>query len=143
MGVVDFACLYQQFDPAVALEAEELLEASDTLDDLLRLSGGHFRSLFLLMRTAIETSGLVAPLRADHVGRVVRNLASKYLEPLRSEERDVLKVVHATRQRPEDDGELQCFLDLLSDEYVFAYVAGDRRWYDWNPLLELSSLALP
>ncbi|MGH2733871.1 MAG: hypothetical protein ACRDJG_13220 [Actinomycetota bacterium] len=118
----------------------ELFESTDALDDLIQLSGGHLRTLFLLMRTAIETSDLVTPLGADHVARVTHGLAAKYLDPLEPPEREVVRLVHATKARPEDERQLGRFYELLRDQYVFAYVAHDQRWYDWNPLLERSSL---
>lgn len=119
---------------------EDLFETGDMLDELIRLSGGHLRSLFLLVRTAIETSGLEAPLRNDHIQQIVRRLAAKYLDPLEPLERNVLLTVHETKQRPADDDALERFYDLLRDQYVLAYSVGGERWYDWNPLLTRSTL---
>jgi hypothetical protein len=119
----------------------ELFESPEVLDDLVHLSGGHLRSLFLLLRTAIETSDLVAPLRASHVERVVRGLAAKYLEPLEAPEREVVRLVHASKAKPDDEAQLGRFYELLRDQYVFAYAVEGERWCDWNPLLGRSSLA--
>ncbi len=125
-----------------ACEAAELdlFERTSILDDLSRLSGGHMRSLFLLIRTAIEASGLSAPLTSAHVDRVVDRLAAKYLDPLEAVEREVVRGVHRTKSRPDGDRELDRFYDLLRDQYVFAYAVGEQRWYDWNPLLSRSNL---
>ncbi|MGH2898635.1 MAG: hypothetical protein ACRDMZ_08170, partial [Solirubrobacteraceae bacterium] len=117
-----------------------LFESPHALDELVELSGGHLRTLFLLVRTAIERSDLTAPLSADHMQRVIAGLAAKYLDPLERPERDVARAVHATKARPEDDALLDRFYDLLRDQYVFTYWSGEERWYDWNPLLGRSKL---
>ena len=122
------------------IDEMDLFETSEILDQLARLSGGHIRSLFLLVRTAIETSGLNAPLTEAHINRVARRLATKYLDPLEGPERQVLSSVHATKSRPQNDAELEAFYDLLRDQYIFSYSVGGDRWYDWNPVLNLSEL---
>lgn len=121
----------------------ELFESPAVLHDVICLSGGHLRSLFLLMRTAIETSHLTAPLRADHVSHVVGRLAAKYLDPLEQPEREVARLVHDTRAKPVGDDQLERFYGLLRDQFIFSYAVGERRWYDWNPLLSRSALGHP
>jgi hypothetical protein len=125
---------------ACGVEVQQLFEEPSLLDELIHLSGGHLRSLFLLVRTAIETSGLEAPLRRDHMEQVAERLAAKYLDPLELGEREVLVEVHRSKGRPVNELELERFYDLLRDQYVFAYSTGGERWYDWNPLLARSSL---
>jgi hypothetical protein len=118
----------------------ELFEDPATLDELVGLSGGHLRTLFLLVRTAIERSDLEAPLTASHMQGVISGLAAKYLDPLEGPERKVALHVHEAKARPDDDAMLDRFYDLLRDQYVFTYWAGEERWYDWNPLLGRSKL---
>jgi len=118
----------------------ELFESPHALDELVELSGGHLRTLFLLVRTAIERSNLTAPLSAEHMQRVIAGLAAKYLDPLERPEREVAREVHETKARPQDDGMLDRFYDLLRDQYVFTYWSGEERWYDWNTLLGRSKL---
>jgi len=118
----------------------ELFESPRALDELVALSGGHLRTLFLLVRTAIERSELKAPLSDEHMQRVISGLAAKYLDPLEKPEREVALRVHETNARPADDAMLDRFYDLLRDQYVFTYWSGDERWYDWNPLLGRSKL---
>jgi len=118
----------------------ELFEDPGTIDELVELSGGHLRTLFLLIRTAIESSDLVAPLTSSHMQRVIGGFAAKYLDPLEKPERDVALHVHATQSRPDDEKMLEHFYGLLRSQYVLTYWAGDERWYDWNPLLGRSLL---
>ena len=120
--------------------ALELFEDPAALDELVELSGGHLRTLFLLVRTAIERSNLSAPLTRAHMTSVIEGLAAKYLDPLEGPEREVALRVHETKQKPDDQGDVDRFHDLLHDQYVLTYWAGDRRWYDWNPLLGRSKL---
>lgn len=117
-----------------------LFEDPATLDELVELSGGHVRTLFLLVRTAIERSDLVAPLTAVHMQDVISGCAARYLDPLERPEREVARYVHDMKARPDDDAMLGRFYGLLRDQYVFTYWAGEERWYDWNPLLGRSKL---
>lgn len=121
----------------------DLFASPTTIDELVCLSGGHLRSLFLLVRTAIETSDLVAPLTPQHIQRVTHTTAAKYLDTLEPAERVVARGVHETLAKPAKEAHLDLFYELLRDQYVFAYAAGTERWYDWNPLLGLSALAAP
>lgn len=121
--------------------AGDVFDDLAAIDELVALSGGHLRTLFLLMRTVIETSDLVAPLSADHVHRVAAELAEKYLDPLEPAQRAVVREVHDSQDKPPDDARLDTFYELLRNQYVFAYAVANKRWYDWNPMLGRSSLA--
>jgi hypothetical protein len=74
------------------------------------------------------------------VQHVVGRLAAKYLDPLEEPERQVALLVHQTNTKPTDARQLELFYGLLRDQFVFSYAVGQDRWYDWNPLLERSSL---
>lgn len=121
--------------------ALEVFGSHDALKLLIELSGGHMRSLLFLVRTAIERSDLSGPLDRAYLERVAREVAAGYFEALDPDERGVARRVHETRSRPDGDAERAVFSQLLGDQYVFNYVVGDRRYYDWNPLLGMSSLA--
>lgn len=123
--------------------ALELFEDATALDALVELSGGHLRTLFLLVRTAIERSELVAPLSREHMERVITGLAAKYLDPLEREDREIALLVHATKDKPDDGPLLARFFALLHNQYVLTYWAGDQRWYDWHPLLGRTKLGRP
>lgn len=86
--MTDFACLYERFDPAIPLSAQD---------------------------------PAYVDWQAEVLGTDVKS--------------------HRTRRRPEDENDLQIFYDLLGSQYVFSYSVGKRRYYDWNPLLELTALA--
>ena len=118
---------------------QELFEAG-ALDEFVQLSGGHVRTLFLLVRTAIERSDLVAPLTRAHTSGVIAGLAARYLDPLGAAEREVALEVHETGGKPEDEARLECFHALLRDQYVFGYRVGGQVWYGLNPLLHRSTL---
>jgi hypothetical protein len=117
----------------------ELFENPTALDELVQLSGGHLRTLFLLMRTAIERSDLEVPLTTAPMASVIEGLAAKYLDPLEGPEREVALHVHTTNQKPDDAAMIDRFHELLHDQYVLTYWAGDQRWYE-NPLLGRSRL---
>lgn len=123
--------------------ALELFEDPAALDELVELSGGHLRTLFLLVRTAIERSDLAAPLTAAHMASVIAGLAARYLDPLERADREVALLVHETRDKPDGDAMLERFHNLLHNQYVLTYWAGEERWYDWHPLLSRTKLGRP
>ncbi|MFN7959946.1 MAG: hypothetical protein U0002_01615 [Thermoanaerobaculia bacterium] len=111
---------------------QQCFAAPELLERLCRLSGGHFRNLFLLMRSALERSGAL-PLAEPVITRAVRRQAVDLSIALRREDWEILRRAHASKQA--EDGDSGSWLRLLKDGYAFAYEDEQGAWYDWNPLL--------
>lgn len=106
-------------------------ESRELLERLGRLSGGHVRSLFLLLRSAIERTEHL-PLTAEVVERTIRRQASDLALPLRAKHWDILRQVHECKTLPDED----LSFGLLRDLYIFSYQDDQGSvWYDWHPLL--------
>jgi hypothetical protein len=108
-----------------------------TKDDLQRLcllSGGHPRSLFILLRSAIDRSeGL--PLETPAIDRAIRQQASEFGKTLSDEQWTALKQVHDTGKPLNADP--ASWMTFLRERYVYPYYdpKSEGLWYDWNPLL--------
>jgi hypothetical protein len=114
------------------VELNQLFSEQALLERLCRLSGGHLRNLFLLIRSAIDRSDKL-PLTGAAVRRTVAEQSNSLSLPLGKKEKDALKEVHATKA-PVDSADI--WYGLLRDLYVFAYTdEAEQLWYDWNPLL--------
>ncbi len=112
----------------------EDLSAADDLQRICLLSGGHPRSLFTLLRSAIDRSdGL--PLPAQAIDRAVRQQSSDFAKSLSDGQWTALKQVHATGRPLNEDP--ATWMTFLRERYVYAYYDPDNEglWYDWNPLL--------
>jgi len=106
----------------------------DDLQRVCRLSGGHPRSLFTLLRSAIDRSdGL--PLETQAINRAIRQQASEFGKSLSADQWTALKEVHSTGEPLNANPAL--WMTFLRERYVYAYYdpEKDGLWYDWNPLL--------
>jgi hypothetical protein len=116
------------------LRPDEVFAEPELLDRFCLLSGGHFRTLFVLLRAALERCDQL-PITGDLAELAVRRAANDLSLPLRAREWQALEQIHRTKaplEKPEDAG---LWYDLLRGLYVFTYEDGAGLWYDWNPLL--------
>jgi len=116
---------------AEGMTREEAFQDDDTLNRLCRMSGGHVRNLFILLRSAIERCPDL-PITRDAVERTVRQQASDILLPIRKKEWQALQWVHEYRKPYDADADL--WYGLLRDQMAFTYADQSGVWYDWNPL---------
>ena len=107
------------------------------LDRLCQMSGGHPRTLFGLLRSALERAAEL-PLDAGIISRTLKMQASDFRKGLSDEEWEALKKVRDTHKpltgSETDHGR---WMRFLRERYVYAYYGpdGEGLWYDWNPLL--------
>jgi hypothetical protein len=107
-----------------------LFENDELLGRYIRLSGGHVRSLFTLIRSSLDRTDEL-PIDGDVARRTIARVAADLALPLRDADRRVLENVHRTHAQQEEDS----FYGLLKDQYVYSYLDEKGYWYDWNPLL--------
>lgn len=120
-------------------ETSEPLEAAMRIfsdEDLLRrvvcLSGGHVRSLLVLVTELLDWIEEL-PITETTVSRYIPRAAKDLARALSKSDRLLLKELEASGEPPEDPR----FWDLVRNHYVFAYEAGDEEyWYGLNPLIK-------
>ncbi len=112
-------------------EANRIFVSSDDLKRVLRLSGGHLRSLLVMLTELLDWVDEL-PVPTATLDRYLPRAAKDLARGLLPEAKDVLRAVASGKEASSDPR----FFDLLRNHYVFAYEAGeDEYWYDINPLL--------
>jgi len=119
----------------------------DLSDQLVAMSGGHFRDLLRLFRETvvlIPTLGRALPVTSEVVNRAIVNIRNEYL-PIAVDDARWLERISQTRDtslpdlRPDSVGRLSRFLDT----HLVLYLTNGKDWYDVHPLIrdEVSILA--
>lgn len=111
--------------------AQQIFASEADLKRAVRLSGGHLRSLLVMLTELLDRVDELPIPRATlehYVSRAAKDMARGLLP----ESKEVLRAVASTKEASSDPR----FFDLLRNHYVFAYEYGeDEYWYDVNPLL--------
>lgn len=118
----------------------ELL-AEERLTDLIRLSGGHIRTLIQMIATAAEESELVLPLDNRCIDRSISSQKTAFFRVLSREDYALLHDLHVSQDKIWNTN----FPDrsrLLAQRCVLEYVNGEdgdsqdaTPWYAVNPLI--------
>ena len=111
---------------------EELFSDRELLQRLCRVSGGHVRMLFILIRSAIERCNQL-PITPEVVELTVKRQAGDISLAVDAKKWDALDKIHGTKRPLEDNPEL--WYTLLKELFVYGYEDDLGVWYDWNPLL--------
>jgi len=119
-------------DPGdAAASVERIFADRDLLSRVLRMSGGHVRSLLVMLTEMLDRVGEL-PIDASTVDGYLSRSAKALARGLFAADRVILREVRQTSEATEDSR----FFDLLRNHYVFAYEPGDEEyWYGLNPLL--------
>jgi hypothetical protein len=111
--------------------AQRIFGDEELLRRVLRLSGGHVRSLLVLVSELLDWVEEL-PVAAAIVDRYVPRAAKDLARALTKSDRELLTQLAQTGAQPE----VARFWDLLRNQYAFAYESGDDEyWYGLNPLL--------
>lgn len=119
-------------DSADAIESVGKIFASgELLRRVVRLSGGHVRSLLVLVTEMLDWVDDL-PITSETVDRYVSRQAKDLARGLSATDKEILHEVERTKEAAEDP----LFFDMLRNLYIFAYEAGtEEYWYGLNPLL--------
>jgi hypothetical protein len=114
-----------------ATAARQIFASEADLQRAVRLSGGHLRSLLVMLTELLDrVDELPIPHAAleNYIFRAAKDMARGLLP----EDKEVLRAVASTKEASGDPR----FFNLLRNNYVFAYEYGKGEdWYDVNPLL--------
>ena len=116
-------------------------------DQLISMSGGHFRDLLRLFRETVilvSTWRQTLPVTPEVVDRAIVNIRNEYL-PIAVEDARWLDKISALRDtclpdsKPESIGRMSRFLDT----HLVLYLTNGEDWYDVHPLIrdEVAALA--
>lgn len=115
------------------MESGELMD-KPALERLCRLSGGHVRSLFVMLREALDRCDTL-PVPPEVLKLAIRAGAQNLALPLRAAEWEVLDEIKKTRAPVGGAGEALWYA-LQRDLFVFCYQDERGLWYAPNPLLD-------
>ena len=107
----------------------EVFDASETLDYLCQVSGGHVRNLLVLLNSCIKKDD--PPFSRGLVERVISQRRSELSKAITPHEWELLGLV-AQQKTVRGEEEYQTLLRSL---FVFEYRDADESWIDINPNL--------
>lgn len=114
-----------------ATAAQQIFASEADLKRAVRLSGGHLRSLLVILTELLDRVDEL-PIPGATLEHYISRAAKDMVRGLLPEGREVLRAVAGTKEASGNPR----FFDLLRNHYVFAYEYGeDEYWYDVNPLL--------
>ncbi|HXM44027.1 MAG TPA: hypothetical protein VN924_22520 [Bryobacteraceae bacterium] len=111
---------------------QQFCEDPSVLEDLCRASGGHIRTLFVLLASAMDRCEEL-PVTREIVNRTIRRQAIDLSLSLRPAHWEALRKIHVSKTELADDPDL--WNALLRNLLAFAYEDESGVWYDWNALL--------
>jgi hypothetical protein len=111
---------------------QEFCPDSTVLEGLCRAYGGHIRTLFVLLASAMDRCDELPVTRAV-VERTIRRQAIDLSLSLRPAHWDALRKIHASKAELADNPDL--WNALIRNLLAFAYEDESGVWYDWNALL--------
>lgn len=110
----------------------QIFANEDLLRQVIRLSGGHVRSLLVLVTELLDWVEEL-PIEEATVKRYIPRASKDLARALSKSDRSLLRELKSSGEPPEDPR----FWDLVRNHYVFAYESGDEEyWYGLNPLLK-------
>jgi hypothetical protein len=119
---------------AAALDLDKTFENHELLVEVLYASGGHVRTLFVLLRSMLDRAERL-PITRTIVQRSLRGTAADLARPLSKYDWSILEQVNVTKQQTSGI-DIDAWNRLLRDSYVLTYYQEDAGyWYDRNPLL--------
>lgn len=110
--------------------AARIFETEEVLCRVVQLSGGHLRSLLVIVSELLDWIDEL-PVSAATVDRYVTEAAHNLARALFPPDRELLAQVAVDGRSSEDPR----FFELLRSMYLFAYRSEVGDWYGLNPLL--------
>ena len=118
-------------DTDAATAAQQMFTSEADLIRVVRLSGGHLRSLLVMLTELLDRVDEL-PIPRATLKHYISRAAKDMVRGLLPEGKEVLRAVASTKE----ESSAPRFFDLLRNHYVFAYEYGEGAyWYDVNPLL--------
>jgi hypothetical protein len=125
----------KQVNPNISLETE-LFDSRETLEYLCLMSGGHIRSLLLMMQEAINRTEDL-PITAKAVQRAITQARDVYRRTPEEGEWQILAKVSQTQRIRNDQQHRNLLFSRCILEYRYYDEEGESiLWYDVHPLIK-------
>jgi hypothetical protein len=107
----------------------EVFDSPDTLDRLCRVSGGHLRTLLMLLCNCIQQED--PPLSHECIESVIRQRRNELASVIADDEWDLLRQVAQQKTIRAEER----YPSLVGSLFIFEYRDFDGVWFDINPIL--------
>jgi hypothetical protein len=107
----------------------QIFDTPETLDRLCTISGGHVRSLLILLYSCLQKED--PPLTRKSLEEVILQRRHQLTLAIEADEREMLRQVAVTKKL---SGQME-YQTLLRSLWVFEYHQTEHFWYDINPIL--------
>ncbi|VXD25769.1 conserved hypothetical protein [Planktothrix serta PCC 8927] len=107
----------------------KIFDSPETLDRLCTISGGHVRSLLILLYSCLQKED--PPLSRESLEEVILQRRHQLTLAIETEEWEMLRQVATTKKL---SGQME-YQTLLRSLWVFEYHHAQHFWYDINPVL--------
>jgi nucleoside-triphosphatase THEP1 len=108
----------------------EVFDNPDTLEQLCRVSGGHVRSLLMLLQTCLQKTDSL-PVSGECLASVIRQRRNTLRNTITDMEWNLLHQVAQEKKLTGKDN----YHTLIRSMFVFEYRYQDELWFDINPIL--------
>lgn len=110
-------------------EVQQVFDSTETLDRLCFASGGHVRTLLMLLNRGLQRTD--PPFSRDCIERVIRERRNDLLLAITDEEMALLKQVKQRRNVRGEEG----YQTLVRSMFVYEYRSEHGNWFEVNPIL--------
>ncbi|MDZ8189330.1 MAG: AAA family ATPase [Nostoc sp. ChiSLP02] len=108
----------------------EVFDSPETLKQLCRFSGGHVRTLLMLVQTCLQKTDDL-PISSNCLASVIKQRCNTLKNTITDDEWDLL---HQVAQEKGLRGDPR-YQSLIHSMFVFEYRYQDDLWFDINPIL--------
>lgn len=108
----------------------DVFDDSETLDRLIRVSGGHVRNLLVLLYSCLQEND--PPIERDCLEMVIREYRDDLISAISDEEWELLHQILQQKDNVKGEEEYQT---LLRSMFLFEYRDVEGRWFDINPAI--------
>lgn len=108
----------------------QVFDTPETLEQLCRVSGGHVRSLLMILQACLQRTDAL-PISRDCLGSVIKQRCNTLKNTIADDEWELL---HQVVQKKSLKGE-ERYQSLIHSMFVFEYRYQDELWFDINPIL--------
>lgn len=108
----------------------DVFDDSETLDRLIRVSGGHVRNLLVLLYSCLQEND--PPIERDCLEMVIREYRDDLISAISDKEWELLHQILQQKDNVKGEEEYQT---LLRSMFLFEYRDVEGRWFDINPAI--------
>lgn len=108
----------------------QVFDTPETLEQLCRVSGGHVRSLLMILQACLQRTDAL-PVSRECLASVIKQRCNTLKNTITDQEWELLHQVAQDKSLRGEEG----YQSLIHSMFVFEYRYQDEPWFDINPIL--------